>query len=712
LLAASWLLEQGAALDTMRRFLSPPLNDEQQALMDQLVTHAESRTIEGYTVIVSATHSDHYVTEISSVAHRLRDLLEPAALFILVEMGDSIQLVARAGVDAIDVGAAARTLGGGGHGRAAAGIIRGQSLAETAAAVWKTVGQIVQPIVQVAAIMSRSAQTVDAAQKVGAMAQRLRRTGHEGYPVLENSHIVGLLTRRDVDRALEHGLYDLTARDLMNAGVITVRPEDSINTLAQRMVGSGWGQIPVVDGSNQIIGIVTRTDLIKHWTESSPSVPSITNIAAERIEDILGRGAARLIETVANHAQAKNMPLYLVGGVVRDLLLSRPNLDIDFVTETNAIELAENLRVQFGGKISSFQPFGTAKWQLDQKAAADLAVDFNMLPDHVDFATARNEFYEYPTALPTVYSSSIKPDLHRRDFTINTLALQLSPDYGHVLDFYGGLRDLEAGVIRVLHSLSFVDDPTRIVRAVRFEQRLNFTIESRTAELIQTALPMLGRITGERLRNELTLVLGEAEPERILLSLQKRGVLEAIHPAFSVRAKTVQALQTARSTELPWVVTDIIDLYWHILAASIAPDRIGEWCERLLLSGKASESLLQAAQLTQSNAKATTAAFRPSQIVRALEGKSELALLTAWVMAEATTTRDSIQRYWLEWRTIRPIADGHTLRETGLQPGPCYRIILDRLRSAWLDGEIQSEAEEKRLIEKWVHEEGVCDDHS
>src|SRR5262249_31707917 len=154
--------------------------------------------------------------------------------------------------------------------------------------------------------------------------------------------------------------------------------------------------------------------------------------------------------------------------------------------------------------------------------------------DHIDFAMARSEFYEYPTALPTVSSGTIEQDLHRRDFTINTLAVQVSPTFGRVLDFYGGLSDLQAGLIRVLHDLSFEDDPTRILRAARFETRLGFQIEPHTAELIQTALPMLRRITGERVRNELLLLLREKQPERGLLALQSRGGLEAIHPAFKL----------------------------------------------------------------------------------------------------------------------------------------------------------------------------------
>src|SRR5690606_15710140 len=276
----------------------------------------------------------------------------------------------------------------------------------------------------------------------------------------------------------------------------------------------------------------------------------------------------------------------MVGGVVRDLLLERPNLDLDFVVESSAIDFAQSLRKQFGGQVNSFKPFGTARWKLNPEAAAALQVDIDALPDHIDFATARNEFYEHPTALPTVYQSSIKLDLQRRDFTINTLAIQVSPKAasGQLLDFYGGLADLKAGLIRVLHSLSFVDDPTRILRAVRFEHRLGFKIEPRTAELIATALPMLHRTTGERIRNELDLLLREPQPDRALLKMQEQGILEAIHPAFRIAPDLGEQFEKALREQPSWPhdPPERALLFWHILVTAIPFSRLPEFCDRLM----------------------------------------------------------------------------------------------------------------------------------
>ncbi len=713
--AAAWLLEQNAALDTVRRFLAPPLNEEQQALYDKLIIESVSRDIDGHIITVGATKIDSHVSEISSVVHRLRDTLDSSALFIAVKMPDNLLLVCRSTADSIDVGEIARLFGGGGHARAAAATVYDKSLNEVVTVLWQQIPQHVRPMTRVADLMSYSIQTVEAGKQVSEIIQHIRRIGHEGFPVLENGRVIGLLTRREADRAMEHGLGNLTLREIMSSGEITLRPDDSVAMLEQRMVESGWGQIPVLNDHDRLIGIVTRTDLIKHWAHTHPTAqPVKNNISNQQIAEVLGKPVSTLIEAVAWQAQAMDLNLYMVGGVVRDLLLKRPNLDLDFVVETNAIDLASALQARYGGEVHSFQPFGTAKWVLDAQIAEKLNVDFAALPTHIDFATARNEFYEHPTALPTVYTSSIKLDLQRRDFTINTLAVQLSPQSGEILDYYGGMNDLRDGLIRVLHSLSFVEDPTRILRAIRFERRLKFTIEPRTAELIDSALPMLRRITGERIRNELDLLLRENEPEQGLLNLQKRGALEAIHPAFRLDKKLVEHFYAARTQQSPWPIEnfELPILYWHILASTIPVSDLPDWCERLLFGRKISDSLIEAAQLVQQIDSLIQPNMPPSQIVERLENRTEIALLTGWLMTNQPLAQSYIQRYMLEWRHIQIIANGHTLRTLGLPPGPCYSLILKRLRTARLDGEISDDTGEQRLLQSLILDKDFCHDNS
>jgi len=553
-------------------------------------------------------------------------------------------------------------------------------------------------------LMSYGVQTVQANERVKDILSKIHRIGHEGYPVIENNQVIGLLTRRDADRAIEHRLDSITVKEIMEAGNITLRPSDTVEALIRLIVESGWGQIPIVNDDGILLGVVTRTDLIKHWAKTHKQTP---HIAPESLHITLGLDTTHLIERITATAQAQSLSIYLVGGVVRDLLLKRPNLDVDFVVEGDAITFAESLSDAYGGEVNSFVPFGTAKWMLNQITADALGVLLENLPHHIDFATARNEFYMHPTALPTVYKGSIKLDLGRRDFTLNTLAVQVSPSgaYGRILDYYSGLNDLEAKLIRVLHSLSFVDDPTRILRAIRFSERLHFDIEKRTSELIQNALPMLGRITGERVRNELTLLFQEESPENGLKRLQDFGILIAIHPHFARLASYENTLykRLGRINQPhPQWADDENALYWHVLLAHLLPQEVLEVGERLLIGQSTLTSLHQASYLVHHDIFARFAT--PSEIVSVLEGCSSIALLTAWLFAASGEVQKILEHFVTEWQHIKSTANGHTLQAMGIPPSSHYRRILTRLRQAWLDGFVKSESEERDLLETLVKE--------
>ncbi|MBN1965045.1 MAG: CBS domain-containing protein, partial [Anaerolineae bacterium] len=513
--AAAWLVEQGGDLDVVRRFLQHPLSEEQRRLYDLLLMQTTVHEIRGHPVAIAAAEVGENIEQVSTVAHKLVDLLEPSALFMLVLMGTRLQIVARSKVDEIDVGAIMERLGGGGHRRAAAALIEDADLDADRERLERLLDEMVQPSVCVADLMSLGVQTVPADTPVQVVGEKMIRSGHEGYPVVEGGEVVGLLTRNAVDRALAHQLGRRPVSQFMEGGKVVVRPSDTIRHLQQQMMRSGWGQIPVVDDDGALIGIVTRTDLIKHWGQPDNGFSRRAEIAG-RLARALSPSLLRLIAAVGQQAQEMNLGLYAVGGFVRDLLLERPNTDIDLVVEGDAIALVRALWGRYGGRMRAHQQFGTATWRLDDGVAAHFGQVADW-PDSLDFVTARAEFYESPTALPTVTQGSIKLDLHRRDFSINTLAIRLAPEpSGQLLDFWGGERDLHDGVIRVLHSLSFVDDPTRILRAARFEQRFGFRIEARTLALIERALPFLERVSGPRIRHEIELIFYEERPERAL----------------------------------------------------------------------------------------------------------------------------------------------------------------------------------------------------
>ncbi len=332
------------------------------------------------------------------------------------------------------------------------------------------------------------------------------------------------------------------------------------------------------------------------------------------------------------------------------------------------------------------------------------------LPASLDLVSARTEFYTHPTALPSVQRGSIKLDLHRRDFTINTLALRLDGrHYGELLDPWGGGRDLSDRVIRVLHSISFIDDPTRMLRAARLEQRLGFSIEPRTLELMQQAMPMLDRVSGERLRDELGLVLQEACAGPILPRLDSLGLLSAIHPALGWDSWLEARLSELRSFRPPeaWQLHEPPEterLFYALWLARLDANQVAAVCDRLHFPLAMRSVVVDANRLVHAIPRWPTG-IAPSDAVARLEAAGEESLVAAWLaMADMPQAREILTSYLVTWRRVTPITDGRALREAGLPPGPAYSRILTTLRSAWLDGQLENSDQERELLRSLLAE--------
>jgi tRNA nucleotidyltransferase (CCA-adding enzyme) len=399
-----------------------------------------------------------------------------------------------------------------------------------------------------------------------------------------------------------------------------------------------------------------------------------------------------------------------VGGFVRDLLLGEPTLDMDLVVEGDAIKLARQLGRQVGARTRSHKRFGTAKIILEEREA-----EFGM--PSLDFATARLEFYAHSAALPEIERSSIKADLHRRDFTINTLAIRLdSGHYGRLLDFYGGEQDLRDGMIRVLHSLSFIEDPTRIIRAARFEQRLDFEIETRTAELIDNALPMLSRVSGERIRHELYLILREEAPERALCRLDELDVLSHVHPRLSCMEETWERFAQLRQilAEGKWKIPGgengrpFPGLYLALISYHLSRGEVEALAAHLKIFRDDLSLLRQVSDLREREAELDQPNLKNREIYALLRHSSTPALMIHWICTGSARVRRRLWRYETELRHVTPLVDGTYLMSLGLKPSPLFSRLLNAVRDARLDGEIHTEEQEKVLIAQLLEEEGAA----
>jgi len=546
------------------------------------------------------------------------------------------------------------------------------------------------------------------------IAELIQRYGYEGYPVVDkNKNLIGLLNRRSVDRALAFGLSP-SVESIMDPGNYSVRPEDSVDYLKEMMNLSGWGQIPVINGDgHEIIGIVTRTDLIKILTGRS-SVPGNRNYA-QVLTRVLPPSYLTLIHMVADAAWNCRYPVYIVGGFVRDLILGQPVMDFDIVVEGDAIHLARTLVHIYGGKVRVHSRFGTAKWVIgdihDQiiknTPLSPEGAPEAELPATLDLISARTEFYDYPTAMPKVERSSIKLDLHRRDFTINTMALRLDGDYfGDLLDYWGGYLDLHQKLIRVLHSLSFMDDPTRMLRAVRFEKRFNFTIEKHTMMLLKDGKTLLKRISGRRIMNELDLFFHEESPSAGLSRLEELGLLEQIHPNIRWTSQNTANLTKFIQKDPPnyWLealpsLPEFINLEGKYLIwwGKNSPETVKEIVQRLQLSQRIQKMLLSYSEICQKMPDLIHS--WPSEVTFFLEKQSLEAIYCYDILSDDEKVHQTIRNFLQIWRNIKPFTTGSDLRRLPYPAGSWIGAVLDRLRKGWIDEEISSREEEEKTLE-------------
>lgn len=413
-------------------------------------------------------------------------------------------------------------------------------------------------------------------------------------------------------------------------------------------------------------------------------MPEITNLS-KQIEKQLPTEMVEFIQAAGLVAASQGQNLYLVGGLVRDILLRRTNLDLDLVVEGDAIELAHRLPSITPARITTHPRFNTAKLRWSQWS--------------VDLATARSETYERPGALPKVKPGSLSSDLFRRDFTINALAVELIPTrYGQLIDLYGGVDDLKVKVLRVLHDRSFIDDATRIWRCLRYEQRLDFKLEPITLELLQRDIAMLDTISSDRIRHELELVLKEEVPEKVLLRAAGLGVLSRIHPALKADSWLAEKFTMARSTNAP-----LSQLYLGLLAYRLTIQETEELISRLRLAKSAAQILRETSNLKAILKSLAGPKLSPSRVFQLLRGYSPAAITVHALATESEVARQHIQAFLTKLRYVKPALTGDDLQKMGIPPGPRMKEILQRLHDARLDGKVTSKKGEEDLVGEWTN---------
>lgn len=505
--AAAWLLRRGGTLDLVRRFARGTRGEEHQAFRTRMLAEAKLETVAGRPVATSAFDWPRYLADVSALANELLELQRADASLLAVRMGERTLLFARSAGDAFDVGEALREAAGGGGHPGAAFARTSTGLRPAMRAALEAFARHARPPLRARDLMSAPVRTVEPDATVHEASRRLLRYGHNGLPVVEAGRVIGVLSRRDLERALQHGLGRSQVRGFMGAPPVTAPPDATLERLEALVAEHGVGRLPIV-GDEGLVGIVTRSDLLS----ARHGLPRTDDPAARVLSRVEAQAADVL--RILHEALPDGARLYLVGGSVRDALLGAALTDLDLAIEGGeAAPLIDAVADATGGRRVRHDAFGTASLRLPGGLG-------------VDVATAREERYPEPGALPEVVHSDVRRDLARRDFTVNALALRLAPPPTRLLDPFGGLNDLRSGVLRTLHPLSFVEDATRIVRGARLAARLGFAFDEDAVDQARRALAggHAAKVSAERLRGELEATLQEPRPSKALAALAELNV--------------------------------------------------------------------------------------------------------------------------------------------------------------------------------------------
>jgi len=710
--AASFLLSCGAELNTVADFLTQELNAEQVALLNELLRNRELLNVNGVDICIAQASSEKFVGDLAMLAHKLKDMENLDALFVVVRMADRIFMVGRSRIPEVQVGEILSEFGGGGHSFAASATVRDRTLVQVLERLPQLLSSHVRPQWQARHLMSAPVKTVDATSLLRDAREILLRFNLNALPVLCGSEVCGVIGRQIVDKAMHHKLGAEPVGDYMATDIVPVSSQTPFARLQELIVGRHQRILPVVD-EGRLAGVVTRTDLLRHMVSGSgtalgpQAIDGHDRLAGSkqllrRMGLQLPTRVVDLLRELGHIGDTLGVKIYAVGGFVRDLLLHKENLDVDIVVEGDGIAFARTVEKAMSCRTRTHAKFGTAVIILDDGFK-------------VDVASTRMEYYIAPGALPNVEHASIKLDLYRRDFTINTLAIALNgEDFGALLDFFHAQKDLRDKAVRVLHNLSFVEDPTRVFRAIRFEQRLGFQLGRHTEALLRSAVRMgfVNRVGGIRVFNELKLILREDDPVAPVARMAGFDLLKVLHPALDWNEKVAERLRSAGRT-IHWYDLLYPDpacrgwlVYLLCLLTELRTPQVQAFCRRLTVPPREQQLLTVERRRALDALRRLDRALhsgrevKPSRIYRWLQPLSAESLVYLVALSGNSELRQAVSHYVVHLRDVQTLLDGNDLRRLGIQPGPDYARILATLLDARLDGKVLSRDDEMNLVRR------------
>lgn len=691
------LIDFGGSLAWVRRWVLKALQPDQLVLLNRIVEATEETVINDIPVSFAMVEVDRYHEEAAYVVHRWVETFELPVGIVMLVQPPNINLILRGRVQGLHLGLVAQRFGGGGHGTAASARLSDRMPVELREELLAAIGEEMPPPARAIDVASRKLFSVADGLSVEASKDRMNQLRLNAMPVEDGDGLlIGMVTRQILDRALTHGMADRPVRSIMHPELPIVGETATLSELRDLFLERSYRFVVVEEGGRPV-GVVTRMELFRRLFERQHAAGSgldhrmagarpVSQSISRLLRENTAPWVRDLLRTAKAVADSVGIPVYLVGGIVRDLLIGRDNEDIDLVVEGSGIDFAHALAAFIDGRCHPHEPFLTA---------------VVTLPDghRVDIASARTEFYRTPAALPEVETSLIRQDLFRRDFTINSLAVALHGErHGELVDFFGGRKDLQRREIRVLHSLSFIDDPTRAIRAVRYARRLDFSIAPDTRNLMTTAVDegVFDRLSGQRLKRELESLLGEDHPTSAIELLAELGLLPALCRGLiwsaSIRANLLELegqlswyeLEHLGPSPEPWL------LFLDSLALQAGDGMLVRMADRLQLTGELRDRMLDLQRGVEEIRAISSPSHRRSERVRAVERQQPEAFLAAMASVDLEARRriaDAVDAAF----HVQPGVTGRELVEAGLEPGPWVGRALKLTRDAIVDGEIDED---------------------
>ena len=700
--AAAWLAAQGADHNVISDMLTRELTTENLWLLNDLMQSATTRMINGTEIVISKVITDEFVPDFAVLVHRFMEMESLKVVFALAQMENRIFLVARSRVDTVDAGEIASAFGGGGHPEAASATIKDQTLIQVEQSLDALLNSQIRRRRNAADMMSSPVIGIRPEDSIDKAANYMTRYNINVLLVMDDDGLQGYVTRQIVEKAAYLGLGDRKVCDYMNIEFATIHPDAPLKQIQDLIIRGRLRILPVVE-NRQVKGVITRTDLL-HILVGNPLVPdalqdsqkggavvrkrSLSGMLKER----LPKNVVTLLKELGDIADALGYGIYLVGGLVRDIFLKFENLDVDIVIEGNGIKFAREFAKTHPARVRSHQKFGTAVL---------------IFPDgfKVDVATARIEYYKSPGAPPIVETSSLKLDLYRRDFTMNTLAVSISKrSFGTLIDYFGAQKDIKDKALRVLHNLSFVEDPTRMLRAIRFEQRFGFTIGKLTLALMKTAAKMdwTDSLASRRILSELKLILKEQDPISTLVRLKEFDLLKfaSLHLDLTDAIKSLLEdikeviawyhLLFLEDPMTPWKV------YWYGLTSGLDADTFRRLSYEMSAGGLSSRGKGEQ-QLMDTLFRFDGTDYELFALLRAHD--TEMLL---YLMAKAKNERMKrlISHFFTQLKGKKIRINGNDLLRMGFKSGPIFKKIFERLLEARLNQLTQKKEDEIELVKR------------